>query len=75
MLSKKDYEMIAKVINRRLSAKEDGLSIANFSKQYTQGRRDGIASLALDIGYELQNANPRFNIDKWVTATTKRETN
>ena len=60
MISKKDYEMIAKVINRRLTANVCC---------------DGIASLALDIGYELQNANPRFDIDKWVTATTKRETN
>ena len=69
MIGKKDYEMIAKVFNRRLTAKEDNLNA------YTQGRRDGIASVALDLGYELQNSNPRFNVEKWVTATTKRETN
>lgn len=68
MISKKDYDMIAKVFNRRLTDTEDNLNA------YTQGRRDGIATVALDLGYELQNANPRFKIEQWVTATTKRET-
>ena len=71
MLSKKDYEMIARVFNRRLTSDPTFKNL----NAYTQGRRDGIASVALDLGYELQEANPRFNIDKWVTATTKRETN
>ena len=68
MISKKDYDMIANVFNKRLTASEGNLNA------YTQGRRDGIASVALDLGYELQNTNPRFNIEQWVTATTKRET-
>ena len=60
--------MIAKVFRRRLTPSNNNLNA------YAQGRRDGIASVALDLGYELQNTNPRFNIEQWVTATTKRET-
>ena len=69
MISRKDYDMIAKVFNRRLTDTEGNLDA------YTQGRRDGIATVALDLGYELQTANPRFKIEQWVTATTKKETN
>lgn len=69
MLSRKDYDMIAKVFNRRLTdTTEDKLNA------YSQGRRDGIATVALELGYELQAVNPRFKIEQWITATTKRET-
>ena len=69
MISRKDYDMIAKVFRRRLTPSNNNLNA------YAQGRRDGMASIALDLGYELLEANPKFNIDKWVTATTKRDTN
>ena len=70
--------MIAKVFNRRLTGKDNNLVDSHPQSNlnaYTQGRRDGIATVALDLGYELQQANPRFKIEQWVTATTKRETN
>ena len=78
MISRKDYDMIAKVFNRRLTGTDSNLVDSHPQSNlnaYTQGRIDGIATVALDLGYELQAVNPRFKIEQWVTATTKRGTN
>tara|TARA_Y100001951_G_C11242413_1_gene241322 strand:+ start:40 stop:249 length:210 start_codon:yes stop_codon:yes gene_type:complete len=69
VISKKDYDMIANVFNKRLTASEGNLNA------YTQGRKDGIATVAMDLAYVLQAVSPRFNMEKWITATTKRDTN
>ncbi len=61
-MTKKDYELIADVISKRKETEE---ILARGKGDYGV---QAIADLCLDMAHALQNENPRFNFQKFVSA-------
>ena len=57
-MTKKDYELIAKVIKVH----------ANFKCTYTDQRKVEMLDLAIDLAVYFQEENPRFDRDRFLKA-------
>jgi len=58
-MTKKDFQLIAEVFNRHVNR--------------NWGRDPVVEAVLLDMALELKNLNPRFNIQRFVDAATKKK--
>ena len=73
-MTKKDYELIAKVFDRQIDVMQhladyyNKVNESGNAKQYLRARRE-IQQLACSIGFELERQNSWFDYKKWEEAT------